>query len=59
MKLPAFALFERSLRVETRSWLMSWIRVGLLVMILIILFPIQFVARMGGMGAPGGLGGSE
>lgn len=53
MKLPAFALFERSLRVETRSPLMCWSRAGLLVLILFILLPIQSMGRLGMLGAPG------
>lgn len=53
MRLPAFALFERSLRVEMRSPLMCWVRVGLLFMILLILLPIQSMARLGAFGAPG------
>ena len=53
MKLPALALFERSLRLETRSPLMCWSRAGLLVIILFILFPIQSMARVGWYGAPG------
>jgi len=53
MKLPAFALFERSLRLETRSALMSWSRAGLLGMILFVLWPIQKLARLGVYGAPG------
>lgn len=53
MRLPALALFERSLRVETRSALMSWSRAGLLVVILMMLFPVQTMARMGFIGAPG------
>ena len=53
MKLPALALFERSLRLETRSALMCWARAGLLIMILFMLVTIQFVARSGGVGAPG------
>ena len=53
MKLPAFALFERSLRVETRSALMCWSRAGLLGIILLILFPIQAMGRLGFYSAPG------
>jgi ABC-type transport system involved in multi-copper enzyme maturation permease subunit len=53
MKLPAFALFERSLRVETRSPMISWTRTGLLVLILLILLPIQAMGRLGVFGAPG------
>jgi ABC-type transport system involved in multi-copper enzyme maturation permease subunit len=53
MKLPALALFERSLRVETRSPLMCWSRAGLLAVILLILYPIQTMAGMGWYGAPG------
>lgn len=53
MTLPAFALFERSLRLETRSALMCWSRAGLLGLILIVLMPIQTMARIGWYGAPG------
>ena len=53
MKLPAFALFERSLRLETRSALICWSRVGLLGIILFMLMPIQTMARFGWYGAPG------
>jgi hypothetical protein len=53
MKLPALALFERSLRLETRSALMCWSRAGLLVLILFMLITIQSMARIGGVGAPG------
>ncbi len=53
MKLPALALFERSLRLETRSALMCWARAGLLILILFMLVTIQFMARTGGVGAPG------
>ena len=47
MKLPALALFERSLRLETRSALMCWSRAGLLILILFMLVPIQLTARAG------------
>lgn len=53
MKLPVFALFERSLRLETRSALMSWSRAGLLGLILLMLWSMQGMARMGRYGAPG------
>lgn len=53
MKFPVFALFERSLRLETRSALMSWSRVGLMAVILVVLLPIQSGARAGFLGAPG------
>ena len=53
MKLPALALFERSLRLETRSVLMCWSRTGLLLLILLVLVPIQSLARAGMSGAPG------
>jgi hypothetical protein len=53
VKFPALALFERSLRLETRSMLMSWGRAGLLGLILLMLFPIQSMARAGWYGAPG------
>lgn len=53
MRLPVFALFERSLRVETRSVLMSLSRAGLLVVMLFLLIPVQSMARMGVFGAPG------
>jgi ABC-type transport system involved in multi-copper enzyme maturation permease subunit len=51
--MPAFALFERALRLETRSLLMCLARVGLLVIILLVLFPVQTMARVGMYGAPG------
>lgn len=53
MKLPAFALFERSLRVETRSLLVCLGRVGLLMIILVILLLVEMDARTGRVGAPG------
>lgn len=53
MKLPALALFQRSLRLETRSTLICWSRAGILLLILLMLFPIQSMARIGLMGAPG------
>jgi ABC-type transport system involved in multi-copper enzyme maturation permease subunit len=53
MKLPALALFERSLRLETRSALMCWSRAGLLILILLVLVPIQSMAKAGWFGAPG------
>ena len=53
MNLPAFALFERSLRLESRSALMTWSRVGLLGIILFVLLPTQAGARAGIFGAHG------
>ncbi len=53
MKLPVLALFERSLRLETRSALMCWSRAGLLIVILFELFSIHSMARGGMLGAPG------
>jgi ABC-type transport system involved in multi-copper enzyme maturation permease subunit len=53
MKLPALALFERALRLETRSAVICWARIGLLAIILVILLPIQTMARSGWYGAPG------
>ncbi|HEX4263308.1 MAG TPA: hypothetical protein VH597_03130 [Verrucomicrobiae bacterium] len=53
MKLPALALFERALRLETRSLTFCGARVGLLAIILLILLPIQTMARVGWYGAPG------
>jgi ABC-type transport system involved in multi-copper enzyme maturation permease subunit len=50
---PALALFERALRLETRSPLMCWSRAGLLGISLLVLFPIQAMARAGWYGAPG------
>ena len=50
MRLPALALFERSLRLETRSALICWSRAGLLVVILLVLYPIQSLARIGWYG---------
>jgi ABC-type transport system involved in multi-copper enzyme maturation permease subunit len=46
-------LFERSLRLETRSALMSWSRTGLLLLILLMLIPIQSLAGAGMSAAPG------
>jgi ABC-type Na+ efflux pump permease subunit len=53
VKLPALALFERSLRLESRSALLAWSRAGLLMLILLVLLPIQSLARAGLFGAPG------
>ena len=53
MKLPALALFERSLRLETRSALVCWTRTGSMVLILLVLLPIQSLAMGGRFGAPG------
>ena len=53
MKTPALALFERALRIETRSMVICWARVGLLALILVVLLPIQTMARSGWYGAPG------
>ena len=53
MRMPAFALFERALRLETRSLLMCFARVGLLLVILFVLLPIQSMSRVGYYGAPG------
>lgn len=53
MKLPVLALFERSLRLESRSPLMCWSRAGFLGLILFMLIPIQSLARQGWVGAPG------
>lgn len=53
MNLPALALFERSLRLESRSALMTWSRVGLLGIILFVLLPTQAAARAGIYSAPG------
>jgi len=53
VRLPALALFERSLRLETRSALICWSRAGLLVVILLVLYTIQSLARIGWYGAPG------
>jgi hypothetical protein len=53
VKLPALALFERSLRLETRSALMGWSRAGLLLLIMLMLIPVQATARAGYLGAPG------
>jgi hypothetical protein len=53
VKLPALALFERSLRLETRSALVCWSRAGLLILILLVLLPIQTMARTGMYSAPG------
>ncbi|HEY2082791.1 MAG TPA: hypothetical protein VGI88_08390, partial [Verrucomicrobiae bacterium] len=53
MKLPALALFERALRLETRSITICLGRAGLLGVILLFLLPIQQLARGGWYGAPG------
>lgn len=53
MRLSAFALFERSLRLETRSALMCWSRLGLLLLIFLFLVPTFSMARLGWIGAPG------
>jgi len=53
VKLPVLALFERSLRLETRSALMCWSRAGLLILILFVMIPIQSMAKSGWLGAPG------
>jgi hypothetical protein len=53
VKFPAFALFERSLRLESRSGLMCWSRLGLLVVILLFLIGVQQMANVGYYGAPG------
>jgi len=53
VKLPVLALFERSLRLETRSALMAWSRAGLLILILFVMIPIQSMAKSGWFGAPG------
>lgn len=53
MKLPVLALFERSLRLESRSWLMCWVRTGLMLLVLLLLIPLQTMARSGFVGAPG------
>jgi hypothetical protein len=53
VKLPALALFERSLRLETRSAVMCWSRVALLGIMLFFLISVQTMARVGWYGAPG------
>jgi ABC-type transport system involved in multi-copper enzyme maturation permease subunit len=53
MRMPALALFERALRLETRSLLICGTRIGLLVVILLILLPVQSMARVGVYSAPG------
>ena len=53
MRMPALALFERALRLETRSLFMCLARAGLLVVILFFLLPLQSMAVMGWYGAPG------
>ena len=53
MKLPVLALFERSLRLETRSAVMCWSRVALLGIMLFFLISVQTMARVGWYGAPG------
>lgn len=53
MSLPVLALFERSLRCETRSVLMCLARLALPGMILIGIIPVAAMARYGQLGAPG------
>lgn len=53
MRMPVMALFERALRLETRSLLMCFARIGLLVTILFVLLPVQAMARYGWYSAPG------
>lgn len=53
MRFPAVALFERALRLESRSALVAWSRVGLLVILLLFLYPIQQMAGYGRYGAAG------
>jgi ABC-type transport system involved in multi-copper enzyme maturation permease subunit len=53
VRFPVFAFFERSLRVETRSALMCWARVGLLGVIFLVMLPMQATFRSGMFGAPG------
>lgn len=53
MNSPLMALFERSLRLETRSSLTGWTRAGFLVLILFMLYTTQMQAQSGWFGAPG------
>ena len=53
MKMPALALFERALRLESRSAVICWVRAGLLAILLIFLYPLQRMAGYGWYGAPG------
>ena len=53
MKSAVLALFERSLRLETRSALMGWSRAGLLGLVLLMLFSIQTVSMSGVYSAAG------
>lgn len=53
MNRSLLALFERSLRLETRSPQMAWLRVGFLALILIMLYTTQMQAQSGWFGAPG------
>ncbi len=53
MRMPALALFERALRLETRSLVICLARVGLLLIIFLILLPLQSMSSRGWYGAPG------
>ena len=53
MKFPILALYERALRVETRSIAMAFARMALPGMVLVSLVPIALMARFGQLGAPG------
>lgn len=53
MRLPVLALFERSIRVESRSLIMCFARMALPVMILVSLFPVAAMARYAVFGSPG------
>jgi hypothetical protein len=53
VRWPVLALFERSLRVETRSLVMCLARMALPGMIMVAFFPVALMARFGRFGAPG------
>ena len=53
MKIPLLALYERSLRLETRSWVPMAVRLLLLGWLLLQLLTIMTQSSFGGFGAPG------
>ena len=50
---PVFALLERSLRVDSRSWQWTAARAALPLVVLVAMFPMQTLFRIGTVGAPG------
>lgn len=50
---PVFALLERSLRVDSRSWPWAGARAALPLIVLFALIPTQTMFRYGAVGAPG------